>query len=291
MNGLPKITVVTPSFNQGAYLETTIRSVLGQRYPNLEYLVLDGGSTDESVAIIRRYERELAFWVSEPDGGQSQAINRGFARATGDILCWLNSDDYHLPDTLWRVARHFTAHGDQPLVVSGSCLFFTEGQAQGRLQAPAKHDPERLQRCDYFVQPSTFWNAAAWRATGALDRELHFAFDWDWFLRAAQAGCRFVDVPEVLAAYRIHAAHKSGSGGERRREEIAEVLRRYAGREIQEIFQWLRQHPELWPALARWRHVQRLGVPDVPAALFCPAVLWPRKGFSLPAIADCFDML
>ena len=121
---LPRITVVTPSFNQAAFLETTIRSVLGQCYPNLEYLVMDGGSSDGSVEIIRRFESDLAHWVSARDGGQAAAINAAFARATGDILCWLNSDDFFLPGTLHRVAQWLGKGGGGPELVYGACLFF-----------------------------------------------------------------------------------------------------------------------------------------------------------------------
>src|SRR5258707_6129118 len=113
----PRISVVTPSFNQGAYLERTICSVLDQKYPNLEYLVIDGGSTDESVEIIKRYERHLTYWVSEPDTGQSNAINKGFARTTGTILAWLNSDDRYLPETLGAVAAAAAAHPDADVFV------------------------------------------------------------------------------------------------------------------------------------------------------------------------------
>lgn len=291
MTDLPKITVVTPSYNQAAFLETTIRSVLGQRYPSLEYFVFDGGSTDGSVEIIQRYAKELAGWVSEPDGGQSNAINRAFAGATGEILCWINSDDYHLPDTLWKVAEHLGSRREQAVVLHGSCMFFVDGLAQGRVQAPAPHDPERLRRCDYFVQPSTFWTARAWRATGPLDSTMHFAFDWEWYLRAVAAGCEFVTVPDVLAAYRIHAAHKSGSGGEKRREEIHAVMRRCATRQTVETYQWLRDRPELWRSIGRFRHLQRLGIPDVAAALVSPRLLLPPHCFDLKAVADCFDML
>src|SRR5438067_5112001 len=115
-----KITVVTPSYNQGRYLEEAILSVLGQGYPDLEYLVMDGGSTDGSAEIIQRYDGDLAYWVSEPDGGQAAAINRGFEKATGDVLCWLNSDDMHLPGTIAWVAGHLRR--GEPDLVFGDCV-------------------------------------------------------------------------------------------------------------------------------------------------------------------------
>src|SRR5688500_9132307 len=120
---LPRITVVTPSYNQGAFLEQTMASVLGQGYENLEYIVMDGGSTDHSVEIIRRHESRLTYWVSEKDGGQAQALNKGFARATGDILCWLNSDDFFLPGVLHEVAG-LLGQGDE--LIYGDCLSFSD---------------------------------------------------------------------------------------------------------------------------------------------------------------------
>ena len=110
----PRITVVTPSFNQGQYIEETIRSVLLQGYPNLEYIIMDGGSTDESVKIIKKYEPWLSYWVSEKDCGQSHAINKGWQRSTGDLVAWLNSDDYLAPGTLRQVARIYCQHQDLP---------------------------------------------------------------------------------------------------------------------------------------------------------------------------------
>jgi len=291
MSDWPKITVVTPSYQQAAFLEQTIRSVLEQRYPALEYFVFDGGSTDGSVDIIRRYESQLTGWVSEPDGGQANAINRAFARSTGEILCWINSDDLHLPDTLRLVAEHFRGRVHEPAIVTGSCRMFVDGTSRAYLRKPETHDPERLRRCDYFVQPSTFWTAAAWQKTGPLDGTLHFGFDWDWFVRAHGAGCSFAALPHVLSAYRIHAQHKTGTGGEKRRDEILEVMRRHARPAVAEMFQWVRARPQLWRSMSRWRQLHRWGVPLGLATIACPA-LWRRPaGFSLAILGDCVDSL
>ena len=223
---LPRITVVTPSFNQAAFLETTIRSVLGQCYPNLEYLVMDGGSSDGSVEIIRRFESDLAHWVSARDGGQAAAINAAFARATGDILCWLNSDDFFLPGTLHRVAQWLGKGGGGPELVYGACLFFSEEGRNAKVVRPQSHDPAVLRQTAYIIQPSSFWTRRLWERTGPLDETLSYAFDWEWFLRATTHG-PFALCPEILSAYRHHAAHKSGSGGAKRREEILSVVRRH----------------------------------------------------------------
>ena len=222
----PRISVVTPSFNQATFLETTILSVLGQNYPNLEYLIMDGGSTDGSVEVIRRYESALAFWISEKDGGQAAAVNAAFARATGDILCWLNSDDFFLPGTLQRVAQRLGQSGGGPELVYGACLFFSDEGRNAKVVRPPSHDPAVLRQTAYIIQPSSFWTRRLWEQTGPLDETLSYAFDWDWFLRATTHGA-FALCPEILSAYRHHAAHKSGSGGAKRREEILAVVRRH----------------------------------------------------------------
>ena len=222
----PRITVVTPSFNQAQFLETTIRSVLGQCYPNLEYIVMDGGSTDGSAEIIRRHESALAFWISEKDGGQAAAINAGFTRATGDILCWLNSDDFFLPETLHRVAEWLGKSAGGPDLFYGACLFFSDEGRGAKVVRPPNHDPALLRQTAYIIQPSCFWTRRLWEQTGPLDETLAYAFDWDWFLRATAHG-QFAHCAEILSAYRHHPAHKSGSGGVRRREEILAVVRRH----------------------------------------------------------------
>jgi glycosyltransferase involved in cell wall biosynthesis len=226
----PRVTVVTPSLNQGQFLEETILSVIGQQYPNLEYIVLDGGSTDGSVDIIRKYERHLAYWVSEKDHGQAAAINQGFARATGDILAWLNSDDTYLPGTLAHVASTLDTG-----ILFGNCRHLTDSETYGS-DVRRRHAAMNLALADYIIQPSSFWTRKAWNATGPLDESLTFAFDWDWFIRARNAGVTFRPDDRYLATYRMHRDHKSGTGGTRRHEELAEIYRRHSGTRYAELF-------------------------------------------------------
>jgi len=286
----PRITVVTPSFNQAAYIEATILSVLGQRYPNLEYFVYDGGSTDGSVEIIKRYAPELAGWVSQKDEGQSDAINRAFERSTGDILCWLNSDDLHWPHTLREVARSLAGRIDQPIVISGGCIIFHENENRGGILAPAPHDPERLKRCDYVVQPSTFWTRAAWNQVGKLDQSQHYAFDWDWFLRAVPI-CRFETVPAILSSYRIHSQHKSSGGENKRRLEIEGVLGRMGQVEHLALYRWLARREDLWPSLSRFGHLRRSGFPVFAALGFAPRLWTVAARHRMDDVVDAFNML
>lgn len=286
----PRITVVTPSFNQAAYLEATILSVLGQRYPNLEFFVYDGGSTDGSVEIIKRYESELSGWISERDEGQSDAINRAFERSTGDILCWLNSDDLHWAHTLREVARCLAGRTNQPIIASGGCVIFHESENRGGIVAPAAHDPGRLKRCDYIVQPSTFWTRAAWQQVGKLDQSLHYAFDWDWFLRALPIA-RFETVPAILSSYRIHSQHKSSGGSEKRRAEIEGVLTRTGQTQHRDLYRWLAGRGDLWPSLSRFGHLRRAGFPVYAALGFTPRLWTLGLSFRMDDVLDAFHML
>lgn len=231
----PKITIVTPSYNQGQFLEETILSVVSQEYPNLEYIVIDGGSTDNSAEIIRKYEEHLAYWVSEKDEGQAHAINKGFARSTGDILGWLNSDDFYLPATLHVVAGQLDIA--EPELLFGNCRHFKQDRSlEYGSDVEEAHRKIKLALADYIIQPSSFWTRKTWEQTGELDQKLTFSFDWDWFIRAQKAGTKFKPVARYLSSYRIHAAHKTGTGGSKRLAELSSIYLRYSGAGPEQAF-------------------------------------------------------
>jgi len=231
----PRITVVTPSYNQGAFIEQTILSVIGQHYANLEYMIIDGGSNDQSVEIIRKYGRHLSYWVSEADQGQSDAINKGFDRSTGQILCWLNSDDMLMPGALQYMASQMDV--DKSELVYGNCLRITEGRG-GASGSDVMRDRAiyELRLCDYIQQPSSAWSRLAWESTGPLDITMSYAFDWDWFIRAERSGVTFMPSPRHLSVYRFHAAHKTGVGGRARLDELARIYRAHAGAAYENLF-------------------------------------------------------
>jgi glycosyltransferase involved in cell wall biosynthesis len=243
---LPFISIVTPSLNQGRFLAETLDSVLGQDYSNLDYIVMDGGSTDESFAVIQARANRLAFWQSKPDHGQAEAINRGFQRARGDIFGWLNSDDIYLDGTLSTVANALAAHANEAVVFYGGCELFRDNTSRVERRPAVPFDAKRLQITDFLDQPSVFFTRTAWERVGPLDESLHYAFDWDWFLRAAKV-CRFIQCDQVLSRYRIHSQHKTGTGGLRRWEELSEVVRRHSSDEIVRHYQYLLACPD-----ARW---------------------------------------
>lgn len=206
----PKISIVTPSYNQGQFLEETIRSVLLQNYPNLEYIIMDGGSTDNSIEIIKKYEPWLTYWVGEKDNGQSDAILRGFEKSSGEIIAWLNSDDYYLPDSLFKVARFFCKHPEINLAIGGYEWVKEDGRIVTKYY-PCLQDFESLlcigQR---FGQMACFWKKSAFFELGGFDLNLKFCFDYDMFLRFQRQELPGV-IDNILAAYRDHNATKSST--------------------------------------------------------------------------------
>jgi len=223
----PRISIVTPSYNQGQYIEETIRSVLLQGYPNLQYIVMDGGSSDQTVDVIRKYEEWIDHWVSEKDRGQTHAINKGFAMADGDIVAWINSDDYYFPDTLYQMA---IAHAKSPgAILLGDVEEFSDENELG-VQRMHHVDIEHMLRpmdgSWMWHQPGTFVPRTVLESCGPLDETLHYAFDKDWMFRLLQdAPVHYMDSP--LARFRIHAEAKTTADLDRTIWEVFRVNRRY----------------------------------------------------------------
>lgn len=221
----PLVSVVTPSFNQAPYLEATICSVLEQAYPHVEYIVMDGGSTDGSLEIIRRYAHRLAYWTSEPDRGQADAINRGFGRATGDLLIWINSDDLLLPGALHSAAAAYR-HNPESLVLGDVTHFSDEHQYAHTAQQRAvtlAHLVAYWQPGWCWNQPGTFFPRLVWQRIGPLDEALRYTFDRDWMCRALAAGVSVTYLRTATAAFRLHAGSKTVKESSRWRDEQARV--------------------------------------------------------------------
>ena len=227
---LPKITVITPSFNQGQFLEQTIRSVLDQDYPNLEYLLLDGGSSDGTLKILESY-RDRLWYTSQPDRGQTHAINKGLALASGEIVCFLNSDDQFAPGALAKAGAHFAAHPECAWL-SGRCRIVDQGGLETLKPITAYknfwlafHSPSVLGVLNYISQPATFWRRTLLERVGYFNEELHYAFDYEYWLRILQVE-KLCVLPEVLALFRVHAASKGSTGVTAQFDEEMAIARR-----------------------------------------------------------------
>lgn len=209
---LPKITIVTASYNQGDYIEQTIKSILNQDYPNLEYIIMDGGSDDGSVDIIKKYDSQITHWQSGPDDGQADAIAKGFAMATGDVLGWINSDDFLLPGALQAIGKAFSEN-PETIWVSGKCAIVdTEGNPYA-VFVPAKQSMKNMLFWGArFSQQSTFWKKQAYEKAGGLKTDMQFAFDYDLFANLHEQG-RLKIIKNYIAGFRFHPDSKTCSWG------------------------------------------------------------------------------
>jgi len=222
------VTIVTPSYNQAEFLERTIRSVLDQSYPQIEYLVMDGGSSDGSVEIIQRYSNRLAGWVSEKDRGQTDAINKGFGRANGEILAWLNSDDTFEPGAVEKAVAYLQSHPEIGMVYADTHFINSNDEVIGKFPA-ALTDYARLRRGFVHIpQQSAFFRASLWKMVGPLDPSFYFAMDYDLWVRLAKLA-PFAYVPEYWANFRLHGNTKTISADDRCWPEMLRVHYRDGG--------------------------------------------------------------
>ena len=228
-HNLPLVSIVTPSFNQAPYLEETIRSVLEQDYPRIEYMIVDGGSTDRSISIIEKYADKLAWWVSEVDRGQTDAINKGFGRANGQILAWINSDDTYQLGAVSAAVKYLQEHPEVGMVYA-DCNFIDEGgHVIGKFGA-AQTDYKRLrQGYVHIPQQTMLFRAGLWHALGPLDPSFYFAMDYDLWVRiAAHTEIKYLP-GQTWANFRIHTSGKTIAADDRCWPEMVRVHYRDGG--------------------------------------------------------------
>ena len=228
-----KISIVTPSYQQAPFIERTIQSILAQDWPLTEHIVVDGGSTDGTVDILRRYDRQLAHWVSEPDRGQSHAVNKGVARATGDLIGWINSDDVYLPGAFQAVAEHFDRHPEVDACYGGLAVIDAEDRVIDAYWPPRVDVRVTLAIGLNIYGQALFVRRSVWEKLGGIDEKLHMAMDYDFIVRLMLEH-KLGRIERYLGALRMHDATKTGRAksdpsavGQR---EIAELRRRYAAR-------------------------------------------------------------
>lgn len=243
---LPKISIITPSFNQGSFIERTIKSILDQGYPNIEFIIIDGGSTDATIEILKKYEQQLS-WISEPDRGQSDAINKGLHRATGDIICYLNSDDLLLPGSLQVVADAFRTHPGS-VWLTGYCQII---DAQDRpMQSFIRtyknfllrhYRPWTLMTINYISQMSTFWRRSAMESVGYFSVEHHLVMDYEYWMRLQKLGNPII-LRQDLSAFRLHQMSKSSNRFVQQFQQSAAVGMQATHNPVVKMLSWLHHY-------------------------------------------------
>ncbi|MEI6222415.1 MAG: glycosyltransferase family 2 protein [bacterium] len=231
-----KFSIITPSFNQGDFIEQTIQSLLAQEYKNYEHIIIDGGSTDRTIDVLKKYSEKVK-WISEKDKGQSDAINKGFRMASGDVLAWLNSDDYYYPNTLQVVANFFADHPVSGWVTGDYCVVDSKGK-QIRSFIPwykallRKHPSKAmLSLANFIVQPSTFWRKEVEIGVGTINNNLHYTMDYEYWFRIFEHYSLSV-IEEKLSAFRVHDSSKCGIMYEKVFQEEMKVLKLYSSNKL-----------------------------------------------------------
>jgi len=267
MDVQPPVSVITPSYNQGQFLGAAIDSVLAQDYPRIEYLVVDGGSSDSSLDVLRSYDNRVR-WISEPDRGQADAINKGVTLTRGELVAWMNADDVYAPGAIGRAVAVLQAHQQAALVYGQAEFMDHRGNALG----PSSHVrpfslDQLIHDLDFVVQPATLFRRDAFLAVGGLDADLHYCLDYDlWIKLALRYQVQYL--PAVLAHARIYPTTKTASGGLKRLDEIEQMIRRYGRSHLPMFF-----YPEMvracwaagWQAVAdrdwrQWASATRRGM-------------------------------
>lgn len=246
-SSLPLVSIITPSYNQAEFLERTIRSVLDQNYQNLEYIIIDGGSDDGSLGIIQKYSDQLAWWVSEPDQGQTDAINKGFTKAKGDILAWLNSDDTYLVNAVSEAVDYLQSHPEVGMVYGDANLIDENDNVIGSFPARQTDNKRLMRGYVHIPQQASFFRAELWKKVGPLDPSFFFAMDYDlWVRLSQQAPIKYH--PRLWANFRLHGGAKSIDADDRCWPEMVRVHRREGGSRLS----WLSLKAKVRPLIYGW---------------------------------------
>ena len=223
---LPLVSIVTPSLNQVAFIEQAITSVLDQDYPNLEYIIIDGGSTDGSVEIIRKYADRLVYWVSEPDSGHADAINKGFAKSSGEIIAWLNSDDVYLPGAITSAVQAFQKHGYPDLIYGDAYAIDEHGNPLGERRLTPMDRFDFLGNGNCLAQPATFWTRRIYDQVGGIDTNYYFQLDLDFYIKVVDAG-KIKHVRGYFAKVRMQPEGKMTKADDVRKSDLVLLRDRY----------------------------------------------------------------